>query len=199
MSSVPAPSWSKLTRRAHLYLALFLTPWVLLYALSTLVMNHKARPATPPSWELVSQRTYNGIFPPSAKAKEIAAQLLISLELDGAHRVTQTSDGLIQIQRQAATAPLRITFTPATFDLKIERQLVSTTAWLETMHRRRGFQHPYLLDDAWAFSVDLFIAGVLFWSLSGLWPRWELKSTRILGAVVLAAGIGLFTYFLRVL
>lgn len=198
MSSVPAPSWSKLIRRAHLYLALFLTPWVLLYALSTLAMNHKARPATPPSWELVSERTYDGTFPPSATYTQIAAQILVSLELEGAHRVTQTSEH-IQILRHVATGPLRITFTPAKFRFKIERQILSTTAWLETMHRRRGFQQPYFLDDAWAFSVDLFIAGVLFWSLSGLWLWWELKSTRILGAAALAAGIGLFTYFLRVM
>lgn len=162
-------------------------------------MNHKARPSAPPSWQLLSERTYDGMFPPAATPKDIAAQLLTSLDLDGAHRVSQTKDGQIQIQRLTATAPLRITYAPATRNLKIEKQLITTTAWLETMHRRRGFQHPYLLDDAWAFTVDLFIAGVLFWSLSGLWLWWELKSTRIVGAVVLAAGVGLFTYFLRVL
>ena len=32
--------FSKLLRRTHLYLALFLAPWVLMYASSTFVMNH---------------------------------------------------------------------------------------------------------------------------------------------------------------
>ena len=35
-------SISKVVRRTHMYLALFLFPWVLMYALSTLVMNHRA-------------------------------------------------------------------------------------------------------------------------------------------------------------
>ena len=33
---------SKVVRRTHMYLALFLFPWMLMYALSTLVMNHRA-------------------------------------------------------------------------------------------------------------------------------------------------------------
>lgn len=196
---MPAQPWSKLLRRIHLYLALFLTPWVLLYALSTLVMNHKQRPATPPSWELLNERVYDGVFSATATPKEIAAQLLASLELEGAHRISQTKEGLIQIQRLTATAPLRITYESATRKVKVEKQVVTPSAWLETMHRRRGFQHPYFIDDAWAASVDLFIVGVLFWSLSGLWLWWELKATRIVGAIVLAAGISLFAYFLRVL
>jgi hypothetical protein len=32
---------SKLLRRSHMYLALFLTPWMLVYALSTMGMNHR--------------------------------------------------------------------------------------------------------------------------------------------------------------
>ena len=33
-------AWSKLIRRTHMYLALFLTPWVMVYAFSSIVFNH---------------------------------------------------------------------------------------------------------------------------------------------------------------
>ena len=33
---------STIVRRTHMFLALFFFPWVLMYALSTLVMNHRA-------------------------------------------------------------------------------------------------------------------------------------------------------------
>ena len=33
--------FSKFLRRSHMYLALFLTPWMLVYALSTMGMNHR--------------------------------------------------------------------------------------------------------------------------------------------------------------
>ena len=35
-------AWSKLIRRTHMYLALFLTPWMVVYALSSFIFNHHA-------------------------------------------------------------------------------------------------------------------------------------------------------------
>ena len=34
--------FSRFVRRTHMYLGLALFPWMLMYALSTLVMNHRA-------------------------------------------------------------------------------------------------------------------------------------------------------------
>ncbi|MCZ6635698.1 MAG: hypothetical protein O7G87_20055, partial [bacterium] len=66
----------------------------------------------------------------------------------------------------------------------------------ERMHRRRGYQHKYALEDTWAFSVDLVILAMVFWVGSGLWLWWELKVTRLWGTVCLGIGIGLFALFL---
>jgi hypothetical protein len=63
------------------------------------------------------------------------------------------------------------------------------------MHRRRGYQHA-ALDDSWAFSVDLVIAAMIFWVLSGLWMWWELRATWRLGALFAAGGLALFALFL---
>lgn len=192
-------NFSKVLRRTHLYLALFLSPWILIYALSTLAMNHKQRQGKPPQWELVSRGPYEGVFPDNATHHVIARQILTSLSIDGAHQASQSKDGVVVIQRFTPIAPMRLSYQPTTRELTIERQAASTTAFLERMHRRRGFQHPYLLEDTWALSVDFFIFGVLFWSLSGLWLWWELKVTRTLGALALAGGIALFALFLAVL
>ena len=75
----------------------------------------------------------------------------------------------------------------------------------EGVHRPRDLielpvaRLPYLLDDVWASSVDLFWIAVLFWSLSGLWLWWELKTTRRLGALFLSGGLAVFGLFLAVL
>ena len=34
------PVFSRYVRRVHMYLALFLVPWILMYSLSSLVFNH---------------------------------------------------------------------------------------------------------------------------------------------------------------
>jgi hypothetical protein len=67
------------------------------------------------------------------------------------------------------------------------------------MHRRRGFQHAYALEDLWAFSVDFFIGSVIFWALSGLWLWWELRGTRPWGAVALGLGSAMFAFLAAVL
>ena len=194
--------FSKTLRRIHMYLALFLTPWVLMYTASTFVMNHRdwfrGRPPAPPKWETVSQRLYDGQFPEGATPAIQASQILMSVDLDGAHQASMR-EGKLVIQRQIPLQPMRLTFSPDSKQLLIERQAPDTSAFLERMHRRRGFQHPDALEDVWAFSVDFFIAAVIFWSLSGLWMWWELKVTRRLGALALLAGISLFAFFLAVL
>ncbi len=194
--------FSKTLRRIHIYLALFLAPWVLMYAVSTFVMNHRnwfgVHTPAPPKWERVSERVYDGQFPDGATPAIQARQILMSLDLDGAHQAS-TRAGELVIERNTPLQPMRLTYSPASRQLVVERQTRDTAAFLERMHRRRGFQHPYALEDAWAFSVDFFIAGVLFWALSGLWMWWGLSVTRKPGALVLLGGIALFAFFLKAL
>ena len=90
-------------------------------------------------------------------------------------------------------------YTAADKKVVIEKLEFSGAGFLERMHRRRGFQHNYLLEDLWAVSVDLTIAALLLLSFSGLWMWWELRVTRPLGAIALGTGIALFAIFLSVL
>jgi hypothetical protein len=190
---------SKLVRRVHLYLALFLTPWILMYAASTFAMNHRdvfrGSPPPPPEWKTVSQSTYSGEFAPGAEAPAMAQQLLDSLGLDGAHQA-RMREGKLEINRLDAVAPMRITYDAASRAVHVEQHVFKSAEFLERMHRRRGYQHAYALEDTWAVSVDLVIAAILFWVLSGLWMWWELKAARRWGAAFALAGIGLFGLFL---
>ena len=193
---------SKLIRRTHMYLALFLTPWMLMYALSTMAMNHrdffrKRYGGTPVVFEKEREQLYSGTFPADAKPRAMAEQILSDLGMDGTHNVNAPPGGQrITIVRQDPITPRRITYTPAGRKLVIEREVFRTPAFLERLHRRRGFQHNYPLEDTWAFSVDLVIAAMVFWVASGLWMWWELQVTRGWGALCAAAGIGLFGFFL---
>jgi hypothetical protein len=193
--------FSKLLRRTHLYLALFLTPWILMYAVSTLVMNHRVwfqslygGPLPAPVWE--REQPYDAVFPDGAGAKQIAEQILAGLNLEGTFNANQRArDGAVVINRMDPITPRRITYEPAARRITIERLPWETRAYLERMHRRRGYQYDRPLEDAWAFSVDLFIAAVVFWVSSGVWMWWEVKSARRWGALAAAGGIALFGLF----
>jgi hypothetical protein len=184
-----------------MYLALFLSPWLIMYAASTFVMNHRAwfhpAPQGPPPFQKEREQTFRGRLPEEAAPRDIAVAVLRDLDLDGAHSVNASPDKQrITIVRQEADSARRIVFTPADNRVVIEKQVVQMPAVLERMHRRRGFQHPYALEDTWAFSVDLVITAIVFWALSGLWLWWEMKKTRKLGFAFGLAGCVFFALFL---
>lgn len=192
-------------RRVHLYLALFLAPWILMYTASTFVMNHRhlfhgPPPVPPPAFELERELTYPGEFPANATPQQIALQLLATLDIDGAHSIARPfSKDKIVINRQHPVNPRRVTYTAEGNKVRVEKMVFNSAGFLERMHRRRGYQHPYALEDAWALSVDLTIAGLILLACSGIWMWWELRATRALGAVSLAAGVALFGLFLAVM
>lgn len=188
---------SKLIRRIHLYLALFLSPWLAVYALSTIVMNHRTPRQPPPSWQTEREVTLRNGPAASATNNEMARQILTELGMNGAFQVNQRrADGVLIVTRQYAFNNRRITYTIADQKAVVERQNFRWSVWLEKMHRRRGFQHDSWVDDWWAASVDLVIIAMTLWVLTGLWMWWELKKTRQLGAGFALGGIALFAAFL---
>lgn len=196
--------FSRLVRRTHMYLALLLAPWLLMYAVSTLVMNHRAvfverYGSGPVPFQKEREVAYDASFSPDTDLKMISRQILTSLDLDGAHGVTRRKDGAIVINRNDLITPRRITFTPDTRTLLVERMERRPNAFLERFHRRRGYATGYRLDTAWAVTVDGVIVAMMFWALSGLWMWWELKVTRALGALAFLGGIALFALYLMVL
>lgn len=193
---------SKFLRRSHMYLALFLSPWVLMYTLSTIAMNHREHlrgdaEDGPPRFEKQSARPYDAVFPERATPREKALQILRDLDMEGAHTVARpAADGALTINRMDPVEPKRIVYRPSEGALSVEKLPFSGPAFLERMHRRRGYNHSYAADIGWAVSVDLFIVAMIFWVFSGLWMWWEMKVTRFTGALFAAGGAALFAFFL---
>ena len=184
-----------------MYLGLFLAPWMLMYAASTFVMNHRrwfqGSESAPPPFQKEREHVFSGNLPEGAAPRDIAVAVLRNLGMEGTHNVNASPDKQrITIVRQEPVAPRRIIFTPADNRVVIEKQVMQMPAFLERMHRRRGFQHAYALEDTWAFSVDLVIATMVFWAGSGVWMWWEMKKTRALGFAFGLAGFVLFALFL---
>lgn len=185
-----------------MYLALFLAPWILMYALSTVAMNHREflrgwSGGTPADYEKVAELAYAGVLPDGAPASQVAEQILGDVGLDGRYSVGRRgASGPYVVIRQHPVRPRRITYDPANGKLTVEREVFHAPAFLERMHRRRGLQDGLALENVWAVSVDLAIMALIFWAASGLWMWWELRSARRWGALSAVAGLGLFALFL---
>ncbi|HZO56987.1 MAG TPA: PepSY-associated TM helix domain-containing protein [Bryobacteraceae bacterium] len=198
--------FSKVLRRTHMYLALFLAPWVAMYAVSTMVMNHRGLfvgmyGRGPAPFEKIREVTYPGEFADGTSSEAMTEAILRNVGLEGAHNSPMPRpDGTLVFQRQDILRPYRITYTPPAGTeagkVLVERARFQWNSFMGTIHRRRGYQQPYALDDAWGFIVDLFIVATVVWALSGLWMWWEMKVTRKWGAVSLGAGAALFAFFL---
>src|SRR6185503_5828346 len=134
-------------------LALF--PWMLMYALSTLAMNHRAMftaqyGSGPAPFVIEREMTYDRALPHGSDLRTISTQILASVSLDGRHTASRRQDGAVVITRDDLMLPRRLTFTPATRRLVIERMMFRSNAFLERFHRRRGYETGYSLDTGWA-------------------------------------------------
>ena len=200
-TAVQPPGISRLVRRIHMFTGLFLAPWMVMYALSTLVMAHHEYVNSlyaSKSPVLVKEREldYSRAFPTNLTRDAIAQQILDDLGMDGAHSVSGGRDGKpLVIQRQHAMSQRRFTFDASVSKITIEREEFRTPTILERLHRRRGYDKPYALEDTWGFSVDVAVVTMVFWSLSGIWLAWEIKRTRVWGLLSLGVGLGLFVLF----
>ena len=167
------PSPSLIVRRTHMYLALFLFPWMLMYALRTPAMNHRAffvekYGSGPAVYEKDREFGYDAAVPEDIELRTISRQILAEAGLDGAHGVTRRKDGAIVITRNDLATPRRLTYTPSTQTVLVEKMPHRANAFLERFHRRRGYATGYALDTVWAVSVDLVIVAMVILGPLGL-------------------------------
>ena len=181
-----------------MYLALFLTPWMLIYALSGLVLNHGQAVrdfygAKFGQMEKVAERPYTTTFSDDADARQIGAQILEDLGLSGTFNVQGTAKSpRLVINRNAAFAHHRITYIRAEQKLVHEKQAFSAPVFVNRTHFRHGYEQPFLSAKIWAVILDLVIVGMVFWAASGIWMWWEIKPARLTGGVFALIGFGLF-------
>jgi hypothetical protein len=184
-----------------MFTGLFLAPWMLMYALSTLVMTHRDYvdsfyASKSPAFVTERELDYSRSFPTNMTREEVAQQILHDIGMEGAHSVSGGRSGRpLVIQRQHALPQRRITFDASKNKIAIEKEEFRASTFLDRMHRRRGYNHPYALEDTWGFGVDVAVVTMVFWSLSGTWLAWEIKTTRSWGAVSFVVGLGLFVLF----
>src|SRR3954470_22840419 len=166
------PTTSKLIRRTHMYLALFLTPWMLIYALSGLVLNHNQAirafyGAKFGQFEKIEERPYTAAFSTDAEPRMIGAQILGHLGLSGTFNVQgEPNAPRLIINRNSGFSQHRVTWFRAENKLLVEKQSFSAPVFVNRAHFRHGYEQPFLSAKFWGFTVDLAIIGMVFWVLS---------------------------------
>jgi hypothetical protein len=204
-TSTTRKSVSRLMRRTHMLAALFLTPWITMYALSTLVMHHRElftgnHRRVAPEFEIIHEGPYDLGTAEGEETDVIAKRILSEFGISGAHTAREDANlGTLTIDRDRPIGSYRVTYDRNATFVRIERQNFGLAYYLEMLHRRRGLDANYLANDLWAVMVDAVIVAIMVWILTGTWMWLEMPRARRLGSACLFGGSALFGLLLLIM
>jgi hypothetical protein len=186
-------------RRLHLYLALAMLPWFLMYAASALVFHHptlkKALGRDEPARATrLAERPYAAKLAPDASDDEMRAYgraMLGEADLDCAYGVWRRGAD-IDVYCHTLLSTTTVTVHGDRGTIEANDHLFAWNNFLGGLHERSGYQQDGLLDDLWAFVVDLACLGFIVWVASGLLMWWRIHRLRRWGAVALFGGVVTF-------
>lgn len=179
------------TRDLHLYLGLFLSPLILLFAISTLGLNHRwhqAEPASPPTTAAVE---INGTVGSVDQARDILRQLRVTGEIDYVRHNPKSERLSIPVTKPGVATRVEVDLRTRRATIEVQEQgLVGALAYLHRMpgpHNVR-FRGNWTYMRWWSAVTDFAVYGTLLLTVSGLYLWWMLRAERRTGWVMLGAG-----------
>lgn len=200
-------------RRLHLYLGLALLPWFFLYGFSSIPFAHPEATGRlladgKPDWTLRSEQPYSAPVPDTEQLDTLGAQMMRDAKVSPAAFGTyRHPDGRVEVYRYTFRDATRLIYYPDEQRLTVEDRRFRWDYFLTGFHGRGGFEHEGFLLDLWGVMVDVVVAAMLLWVLSGLVMWWklpggapvEVAGRRAWGWVALLSGVASFAAFLVLL
>lgn len=197
-------TFNVINRRTHLYLGMALIPWVLMYGLSSLVINHgpflnKISKKGMPEWTTKLEQEYHRPVPEDADLQTIAVNILDEFGLRATFFVSRPTPNRMNIHVKDFLAVTRLVYFIEEGRLVIEERPLHWRTFLIGMHLRGGYGQDLFLDDLWAVILDLVCIAFVIWIISGILMWWKFRHLRFWGAVALIGGLASFGWFLLAL
>lgn len=190
-----------LNRRTHLYLAIFLIPWFLMYGVSAIPFNHPAPDSRfyddSPDWIARVERPYDmPLSEARTRDREMAAEIMKEFGIaDVAYHTYRLQPRTMFVLMPKFLEPKRIIYYADKNKIVLQDKRFRWDQFLTVMHSRGGFQHDSLWDDVWAVTVDIVMVAILIWAASGTYMWWQVRSVRTWGFVALVSGFLSFLVF----
>lgn len=195
-------TFSHLNRRTHLYLAMALLPWFLMYGASSLVFSHgryfddldKAKGL--PLWTQRFDRPYSIEVPESGDLRAVGERIMKDSGLSGAFGSYRQSPNQLNVYVYTSLYSTQVKYFIQEHRLVAEDRRFRFDQFLTGLHARGGFEQDGFLNTLWGVVVDIVCLGFLLWIATGLYMWWKLKQTRSWGWLALAGGFVSFGLFL---
>ena len=191
-------TFAHFVRRAHLYTGLFLLPWVIMFGVSTMPINHQSTETV--QWTLLGQHAFDAPVPESSEnLRPLGREMMNAAGLEGGYYVYRVNPKQVQAGHPNFLAPVRISYFPEERRLVVEQRPFSLRPFLSGMHTRGGYDMGGFWDSVWAVFVDAVSVGLILWIASGIYMWWSLPSTRRWGWMALGAGAICFAVLIATL
>ena len=190
----------RLTRDLHLYLGLFISPFVLVFAISVFFLVHSWLPGI--AWATSTTRVVSGL-PLPADLQRLAGRPLIdalkpTLEKAG----VRGEVGFVRhlVKEETLIIPVTIPGRETTVSIRIARREATVVTRqtgladaLVTLHKSPGQHGPDLRMNwffmrAWRWMADATVYLVLFITVSGIYLWYVLRAERTVGWILIFAG-----------
>ena len=180
-------------RDLHLYAGLFLCPFVLLFAVSTILLNHPSRSGSgnPEPKREVPVQVPAGEPGSIPQAREILRQIGVSGEMDYVRHNAKSERLFMPVSKPGETTRVDVDLRAKT--ATIEREERGLGEALNYLHKMPGphnvrFRGNWVYMSWWAVTTDAVVYGILFLTFSGLYLWWKLKAERAVGWVLVSGG-----------
>ena len=195
-------SWArfdKIMRQLHLYIALFLAPWLLMYATSAFLLNHndwfkELFDVIPPGWAIIQEQDIKPSQISSSKPELAAQEVLNILDLQGEYQLlSESNPNNLVILRYSGAGNYRVTWLRVQGTATVERYLPSSMyGFLHYLHFKSGYEREQVASDIWAIVVDFVAISIWIWVNSGLYLWTRKRKYRHVDIVIFSSGITVF-------
>lgn len=192
--------WNVLNRRLHLYLALVLLPWFLLYGISSIPFAHPSWGDAiykdgSPDWINKREMPFDAPLPQGNAPdvlKPLGDRIVRELQLDGNYGTYRQSPTQVNVYVYTAWHSTQVKYLLDQKKLVIEDRRFRWDQFLTGLHAQGGFEQPRFAADAWAVAIDFVCLGFLIWIVTGLVMWWQTPVTRRWGWVAIIGGMASF-------
>ncbi len=198
-------------RELHLYFGMFISPFILVFAISAILFNHTWKPWGAPSDAKVQKMSMSIEIPKDVKggvegieqAKQIMRQVGVSGEINFIRHLPQENRLVIPVMKPGQNITINVDLKSQTAE--IERRRTDIWDALFYLHKSPG-QHNanirgnWFYTRLWSWLADTVVYLILFISVSGIYMWTVMKAKRKIGLLLLGAGclsfiLMLFVFF----
>jgi hypothetical protein len=194
-------SFNLINRRTHLYLGLFLLPWLTMYGVSSFIVIHKTwfQKDRGPTWEPLFEKAYSRPISDKVDLRTSAQEILKDCGLEGAFWAKRLDPNTLLVNRFTFWGSTRLTYDMGKQTLRAERERRPVSQGIVEIHFRGGFRQRGFWNNFWGVLVDVVCVAIVTWVISGLIMWWNLPRLRIWGAVAVVSGLTLFSILVTTL